>query len=1016
MRAAVNGMATMKKLSAATLTLAFMISSFMAPEQAAWAQALPQVTSTNPNLLRTNPSLMITPQQALTWATYKNGLGPTYTGSPAGNQWVNFIMTTMQEFGAVDLYVQNLPYNLFSVPDWPNPQTHIYGSGVEVEKLISNGASVPVVASYVQTSGATPTEGLTAPMVFCPSTVATSGTVTTTCPSSVAGKILVCQVPPYPAASPGINGPYSYTSGILQLYAYTDAEVRYQADPPGGFPLWTAVPPTVQTSQYYRWNFTMLSSCQKAGQTGNAAGMIFVYDVSPGGTFGLLLREVYAAAGSPAQGGPGTVFQNVPTLVLDRVNGAKVITDAQAGASASMWLLPTGTTDNCASTASTANGSPSCGFVPVQGQYVVGYLPGKYYGTPQDQYINIATHTDAQSLIEEDGALGMLGMMNYFNQIPQSQRPKTLQFWFDSRHFMPGAEGQWSVYDYFNLNPSKKLPVVAYMSLEHMGGRATQETGTPDGLGADTYSYINAAPQDGGDIDSLLTISNNNLFLINAVGKSAADNNWFRLVATSGPVQPGLQGGYQKSVNSAELKGSPGIGLAGDWPGAWTQSYSQLYSEANYPNGPGAAQSGAPGFDEDYFVRITSGMTELAGVMMAQSNLKITLDLGWGNIASGILCTTSAICTTTPSTGQLPDSSFINSSTASTQRAALFSQYQTAFQYVQQGQYRQAINAFQTLQQNVTSSISSPTALNTLIGNQITKLLAQPQVYTHDFNGDGLSDLLFRDTSGNLALWLMNGTSVLTSQTIANVPLNWTVVGQRDFNGDGNADILWRDNSGNVGMWLMGGNAVISTAVIGTVPSNWSIVGTGDFNGDGKADILWRDTSGDLAIWFMNGTTITQSAVVGNVPTNWAVAGSDMHGDIFWRDSASGDVSMWVMSGTSVTSTAALGVVPLSWTISAVGDFDNNGSTDLLWRDTSGNVAMWLLNGTAVQSTSVIANVPLNWTVTNTGDYNGDGKSDIIWTNTAGEIDVWVMDGATISTTSTYGNLGTYSVQVANAD
>jgi hypothetical protein len=127
--------------------------------------------------------------------------------------------------------------------------------------------------------------------------------------------------------------------------------------------------------------------------------------------------------------------------------------------------------------------------------------------------------------------------------------------------------------------------------------------------------------------------------------------------------------------------------------------------------------------------------------------------------------------------------------------------------------------------------------------------------------------------------------------------------------------------------------------------------------------LLFRDTSGDLAIWFMNGMTITQSAVVGNVPTNLAVAGSDMHGDIFWRDSASGDVSMWVMSGTSVTSTAALGVVPLSWTISAVGDFDNNGSTDLLWRDTSGNVAMWLLNGTAVQSTSVMANVPLNWTV-----------------------------------------------------
>ena len=28
---------------------------------------------------------------------------------------------------------------------------------------------------------------------------------------------------------------------------------------------------------------------------------------------------------------------------------------------------------------------------------------------------------------------------------------------------------------------------------------------------------------------------------------------------------------------------------------------------------------------------------------------------------------------------------------------------------------------------------------------------------------------------------------------LGNVPLTWSIVGQRDFNGDGNGDILWRD-------------------------------------------------------------------------------------------------------------------------------------------------------------------------------------------------------------------------------
>jgi hypothetical protein len=32
-----------------------------------------------------------------------------------------------------------------------------------------------------------------------------------------------------------------------------------------------------------------------------------------------------------------------------------------------------------------------------------------------------------------------------------------------------------------------------------------------------------------------------------------------------------------------------------------------------------------------------------------------------------------------------------------------------------------------------------------------------------DFNGDGHSDLLWRNTSGVVAIWLMNGTSVVGS-------------------------------------------------------------------------------------------------------------------------------------------------------------------------------------------------------------------------------------------------------------
>ena len=166
---------------------------------------------------------------------------------------------------------------------------------------------------------------------------------------------------------------------------------------------------------------------------------------------------------------------------------------------------------------------------------------------------------------------------------------------------------------------------------------------------------------------------------------------------------------------------------------------------------------------------------------------------------------------------------------------------------------------------------------------------------THDFNADGKSDIAWRDGSGNVAFWLMNGAAVSSTGTVGGVPghlddrrtarlqrrrqgrpvvarherqhrdvvhercgrrfdrdvgtipTNWSVAGVADFNGDGLGDILWRDTRGDYAIWLMNGAAVMSSAGLGNVsPTTWSVVGTGDFNGDGMADILWRDTSGDI--------------------------------------------------------------------------------------------------------------------------------------------------------------------------
>jgi hypothetical protein len=67
-------------------------------------------------------------------------------------------------------------------------------------------------------------------------------------------------------------------------------------------------------------------------------------------------------------------------------------------------------------------------------------------------------------------------------------------------------------------------------------------------------------------------------------------------------------------------------------------------------------------------------------------------------------------------------------------------------------------------------------------------------------------------------MWLMNGTTITSNVLVSmNVPSSWSIVGIGDFNGDGFTDILWRDTGGNVAIWFMNGSTITSISGLGPI-------------------------------------------------------------------------------------------------------------------------------------------------------------------------------------------------------
>jgi hypothetical protein len=276
--------------------------------------------------------------------------------------------------------------------------------------------------------------------------------------------------------------------------------------------------------------------------------------------------------------------------------------------------------------------------------------------------------------------------------------------------------------------------------------------------------------------------------------------------------------------------------------------------------------------------------------------------------------------------------------------------------------------------------------------------------------------IVFQKSDGSAALWNTNSAMLYRGVLCRMTTPNWSIKAQGDFNGDGTTDLIWKNTDGRMAIWLMQGASRIRGGLLPNQSNSaLQVIGTGDFNGDGKADLLWGNSSTRaMKIWQMNAENPPVVLDVNQLKTSgWTLQGiadftADGKADILWRNTE-GALILWQMNGPIVQKSGMPKIVDnnnqsyhlhLNWKIKAVGDFDGDGMADLYWFNSSDRKAQfWKMSGFGDSTPAIYTALDPAYTdIVHAADADLDGRTDIFLTysyaNKPNALTVWKVVNA----------------------
>jgi hypothetical protein len=304
----------------------------------------------------------------------------------------------------------------------------------------------------------------------------------------------------------------------------------------------------------------------------------------------------------------------------------------------------------------------------------------------------------------------------------------------------------------------------------------------------------------------------------------------------------------------------------------------------------------------------------------------------------------------------------------------------------------------------------------TLYWSSLSRMTQPAQV--GDFDGDGNTDLLWRNvTNGDVAIWLMNGSTIRQTGVVSNPALTWRIVSLADLTKQGKTGIVWLNlSTGGYAIWYLNGTSLQSSATVNLPFGGYPVVFFGDLNHLGENDaVQWDPSSGSLVISRGVTTLDFSQAWLTAVSTDWVLVGlADVQGNggkqLVWRSQSTGRVAIWFLNSSfQVGASVVVAAPPAAWSLRGIGRFNGSSNDNLVWQNSvTGQVAIWTLNtnGTLNHATVISGQAASPWGIFGTPKSNSS-SSELFWLNLDSfRSAIWSISGSSFTPSAISANPG----------